>query len=205
MPIIQIPVTKAKGGFVEVDTDALPEEVFREWVLQGGKSVLNRGMSKITATTYPEEQERKAAAMAQAQANLEANMRGEIRITGGKAKKATGEIQREAVRLAKQAVKDAIKADGEKISHYETKDITTAAKALVDTDPQFLALAEEAVKARLAKPASTAAKGVLSLIKVSEKKVAAANAKKAKAKAPGVSAKQAGLVAKVRPGLRPNA
>lgn len=195
---LAIPVAKAKGflTITKEEIDNLPDAVYREVLLQGFKSVFGRGQSKITADTIPDEAQRKAAAMAAAEKNWEDCKRGEIRITGGKAKKAgAGAIMTEARRLARQAVKDAIKAEGGKISHYEASEITKAANALIEEDNSFVEQATKNVEERKAKPAVTS---VLSLIKVSEKKVAAAKAKSKKG-ADQLSAKQAGLTAKPRP------
>src|SRR5215472_1868181 len=198
---LNIPVAKGKGylTITKDDIDALPEPVFREIMLQGAKSVLGRGMTKVTADTYPDETERKAASMAAAQKNWEACKAGEIRITGGKTKKpGMGAIMTEARRLARQAVKDAIKESGGKISHYEAKDITALANELIDSDPSFLEQATKNIEERKAKPVAT---GILANISVSAKKVAAAEAKAKKKKLDPsqLSVKQAGLTAKARP------
>ena len=195
---LAIPVAKAKGylTITKEEIDNLPDAVYREVLLQGFKSVFGRGQSKITADTIPDEAQRKAAAMAAAEKNWEDCKRGEIRITGGKKKTAgAGKIMTEARRLARQAVKDAIKANGGKISHYEASDITTAANALIEEDASFVEQATKNIAEREAKPTVTS---VLSLIKVSEKKVAAAKAKSKKGEGQ-LSAKQAGLTAKPRP------
>lgn len=201
---LAVPVAKAKGylTITKDEIDALPDAVYREILLQGFKSVFGRGQSKITADTIPDEAQRREAAMAAAQKNWEDCKRGEIRITGGKAKKAgAGAIMTEARRLARQAVKDAIKADGGKISHYEASEITKAANALIEEYPEYVEQATKNVEERKKKPAVTA---ILSTISVSEKKVAAAKAKSKKAEGQ-LSAKQAGLTAKARPATQPNA
>lgn len=194
---INVPVAKAKGylTITKDEIDALPEPVFREVLLQGFKSVFGRGQSKITADTIPDETARKAAAMAAAEKNWEDCKRGEIRITGGKKKAGTGAIMTEARRLARQAVKDSLKAAGEKLSHYEAKDITAAANALIEEYPSYVEQATKNIEERKAKP--TVGDNIMSLIKVSDKKVKAAQAKKEKSA--GLSVKQAGLTAKVRP------
>jgi ribosomal protein S24E len=195
---IIVPVAKAKGGFITVtkeDIDAMPGVSYQEVLMQGFKAVFGRGQTKITADTYPDEEERKAAAMAIAEKNWEACKKGEIRITGGKAKKTgQGAYMTEARRLARQAVKDAIKADGGKISHYEASEITKAANALIEEYPSYLEQATKNVDERKAKPVAS---GIMSLISISDKKVKAAEAKKAKSGQ--LSAKQAGLTAKPRP------
>jgi hypothetical protein len=198
---INVPVAKAKG-FLPVtkeDIDALPDVSYREIMTQGLKAVMARGQSKISADTYPDEQERRAAAMAAAQKNWEDCKQGTIRVTGGKGKVAgKGAYNVEARRLARQAVKDAIKESGGKISHYEASEITRAANDLIETDPTIMELAIKNVDDRKAKPVKS---DIMSIIKISDKKVAAANAKAASKKVSTgqLSIKQAGLVAKVRP------
>jgi len=195
---LNVPCPKAKGVFTvtKEDIDALPESTYREIMLQGLKSVLARGQSKITADTYPSEDERRNAVMQIVAKNWNDCQNGAIKITGGKAKKAgAGAIMTEARRLARQAVKDAIKADGGKISHYEASEITKAANALIEEYPEYLEQATKNVDERKAKPPAVA---ILSSIKVSEKKVAAAKAKTKKGVGQ-LSATQAGLTAKPRP------
>ena len=189
MAIMNVPITKGKGT-VQIDTDAIPEAVFAEALLQGLKVLLNRGASKITKETYPEAEEMKAAAMAKAQEQVEAVMSGNIKFTGGKAaSKVSGAVKTEARRLAKAAVKDAIKASGGKVSHVEASEITKAANALLEQDPSFIAMAEANLAARAAIPVAIN----VAAIPVSEKLVAKANERKAKDQ---LSAKQAGKTAK---------
>jgi hypothetical protein len=195
---LAIPVAKAKGylTITKDEVDALPDHVYREVLLQGFKSVFGRGQSKITADTYPDEAERKQTSMQIAEKNWADCKEGSIRISGGKAKKAgAGALMTEARRLARQAVKDAIKDSGGKISHYEASEITTAANALIETDPSILEQATKNMEERKAKPVAS---GILSMIKISDKKVAAAKAKSKKGEGQ-VSAKQAGLTAKAKP------
>lgn len=197
MPKLQVPVTKGKG-FVEIDTDAIPEDVFREIVLQGLKVLVNRGTSKITSTTYPNADELKAAAMAKAEEQVQLILTSKIKFTGGKKKGAGGAVMVEARRLAKNLVKDTLKKAGHKISHYPASEITKAANALLenpDVGPGLMKKAEEAVAERNAASVPEAI-DIAALIQTDPKLVAAAEAKKAKPKAEGqLSAKQAGKAA----------
>ena len=186
MPILQVPITKSKG-FVQIDTDAIPEAVFAEIVLQGLKTLANRGMSKLTKAAFKTEEEFVAATQAKGESNAVDILAGNVKLTGGKAKKASGAVMTEARRLAKNLVKDAMKREGIKISHVDAKDITAAANALLAEDDTIL----EQAKANLAEREKvTALKiDVGSLVHVNPKKVAAAEAKKHKDQ---LSAKQAG-------------
>lgn len=195
---------KNGAGEVTVDTSRLPDEVYREALLQGLKVIAERAMSKITKEAYPEEAERKAAIKAKAEANIEDMYAGKVKITGKAAvKKASGAVMTEAMRLARNLVKDAIKAAKGKISHYKASEITTAAKALIESDPTIVAKAE----ANLASRAETPVKlNIMGLIKEDPELVAKAEAKKAEAKASKpLSAKQAGKVAPRAKGAKPKA
>lgn len=203
MSVISVPVTKGKAP-IEVELDSLPEDVYREAMIQGMKVLLNRGMSKITKETYPNEEELKTAAMAKATENLEACKEGKIRFTGStKAKGISGVVKTEAMRLARNIVKDEIKKAGGKISHYSASDITAAAKELLDASPELI----EQAKANLAEREKVPVKINISAIPVDPRRVKAAEDKAAKAKASKgqLSAKQAGMTAKRKKGQQTEA
>lgn len=187
---LDIAVTKGKG-VLTVDLTKLPDDVYKEALLQGLKVLLNRGASKITKAAYPNEEEMKAAAMAKATEQLEMAYSGKTKLTGGKAKKASGAVMTEARRIAKAMVKDAIKAAGGKVSHYEASEITKAANALLETEQgkEIIAQAETNLKEREKTPISL---DITSIISESPKLVAKAEEEKAKKKGQ-LSAKQAGL------------
>lgn len=188
--VFRVPVTKAKGEFVEIDTSTLPDEVYREALLQGLKVLANRGTSKITRAAFKSGDEFKAAALAKANEQVEAMKAGKIKLTGGKAKKASGAVMTEARRIAKALVKDAIKASGGKISHYESSVITAAANKLLEEDPSIIAKAEEELKRRESIKVGI---DLTTLVKPSQKLIDKAEARKADAQ---LSAKQAGMVNK---------
>jgi hypothetical protein len=193
---------KNGAGTVDVDTANLPDDVYREALMQGLKAIAERAMSKITKEAYPDEAERKAAIHAKAEANIADMYAGKIKITGqARAKKASGAVMTEAMRLARNLVKDAMKANKIKISHVKASEITAAAKTLLDSDPSILATAEANLKAREATPVKI---DVKSLIKVDASLVAKDEAKKAKAKAEKpLSKAQASKVAPRAKGSKP--
>ncbi len=201
MAELTVPITKGKDT-VKFQTDDLPEEVYAECLLLGLKELVNRGMSKITKASTKDMEELASLAMAQAEKNVEAIMTGKIRFLGKKAK--TGEsaaVMTEARRLAKNLVKDGIKAAGMKISHVEPKEITAAANEMLAQDPSIV----EQAKANLEERAKVPAKVDLikSLIKESPKLVAKAAEANAKKKST-LSKTQAGKVApraKPKPGV----
>jgi hypothetical protein len=206
MAELNVPITKGKG-LVTIDTEAIPVEVYQEALLLGLKELANRGMSKLTKASFSGDEAALAeAAMKQAQKNVEAINAGDIRYSGKKAK--TGEtaaVMTEARRLAKALIKDAIKANGETISHYEPKEITALANAYLAEDTSLVEQAKANLEERAKAPTLEKLKGVVKAgLKASPKLVAKAEAKKTKDQ---LSAKQAGKVApRVKPkGQQPTA
>lgn len=197
MATLQIPIVKGKST-IDVETDNLPEDVYREVILQGLKVILNRGTSKVTGTLYPDAEELKAKAMEVAATQLEMAYAGKTKLTGAKVKKASGAVMTEARRLARALVKEAMKEAKIKVSHVEASEITKAANALLESDPGLIAQAEANLAERAKKPIAI---DVKSLISVNPKLVEKAEAKK---KTKPMSAKQAGLAAKrtAKPGAQ---
>ena len=201
MPTYKIPVSKAKGEFLEIDTDHISDEMLREATYQGLKQMLGRNMSKVTKTEYPDAKELTVKAVEVATANAKAildNDQKRIKLTSApKAAKVSGKVNTEAMRLARNLIKDAMRAEGLKPSHYEASEITKAAKEVLADDeqgPALIAQAEENLKKR----EENKPKGIdiKALVKESPKLVAKAEEKKAKAKAEkGLSATQAGIPA----------
>lgn len=191
MALLKVANVKGKS-FVDVDSDKLPTEVYEEALKLGLKVLLNRGMSKVTKTSHPDEAALVAEANAIGEKNLEAIYAGKIKFSGAKQKSVGGAVMTEARRIAKALVKDAMKAAGMKISHVASSAITKAANALIEQDPTIV----EKAKANLAeREATPVAIDVTKLIKVDPELVAKAEAKKAASKATtdgGLSAKQAG-------------
>ena len=196
MAKLNVPVTKSKGT-VEIDTDNIPEDFFREALLQGLKVLVNRGMSKITKETYTNAEELKAAAQAKAEDNAKAVLEGDrkkIKLTGQSgATKVSGAEKTEAMRLARNLVKDEMKRVGIKISHVPASEITAAAKQLLDSDEAILEQAKKNLAERDAVKVSDKI-DLRAIMKEDPTLVAKAEAKKAAAKKDGgLSAKQAGM------------
>lgn len=197
MATLKIPVTKA-GRTLDVDTDALPEESYRIALEEGLKVLLNKGMSKITTKGLEgsDLDKAKEAAFAKGTENLEACMAGKIKRGRTTAKDASGAkvpgvVMTEARRLAKEVVKNELRAAGIKISHVEASEITKAANELLAVEPSFIEQAKTNIEARSAKVTSI---NIASLVHTSPKLVAKAEAAKAEKKSQ-LSAKQAGKVA----------
>lgn len=190
--LIKVPVTKGKG-FVEVWTGELPDAVYQEILAQGLKVLVNRGTTKITKETYPDADELKAAAMAKAEEQVAALKSGKIRIVGAKSTKISGAVMTEARRLARNLVKDEIKRQGLKISHFDAKEITASANALIAARPEIVEQAQASIAARDAEAASVASAINVKAIPVSEKKIKALEDAKA-AKGTILSAAKAGKI-----------
>lgn len=213
MAKLSIPIVKSKG-VIEVDTELLPEDVYKEALIQGLKVLANRGMSKITKAALPNEEEFKAEAQVAAETNLKKLYSGDIKLSGAKAKKASGAVMTEVRRLAKNLVKDEIKKAGLKIAHYPASEITKAANAIIDAEDanaedSLFAVAKKNLEEREKTPVKI---DVKKLLVESPKLVAAVEAAKVAKKAKGgtISAKQAGKVAprakggKVAPAAQPS-
>lgn len=200
---LRIPVTKGSSkeekSWVEVCLDDLPGDVYKEALLQGLKTLLNRGMSKITDAKN--DAGAREQAMEVAKANLQNLYEGKIKMTAGVRTKITGAVKTEAMRLARILIKDALKAAGKKPSLIPSKAITEAAKQYLESDTEDSQKtwkdAEANIKAREAKKDGTLAtlKGFVVDIEEDATMVQKAEArkkpKKAAAKAPHLAAGQA--------------
>lgn len=190
--IYTIPVSKGKAS-IDIAVDDVPDDVYKEALMLGLKELVNRGMSKITVAKLEgaELQKAQAAAMAQAAKNVEAIKTSNIKFAGKKAK--SGEsavVMTEALRLAKNLVKDEIKRAGGKISHYKASEITLAAKELLAQDDSLVAQAKANLEEREKTPVKV---NIMALVKEDPELVKKAEAKKAEKKVAGLSAKQAGM------------
>lgn len=190
MTIMKVPVTKAKGEFVELDTDQIPEDVYAEALLQGLKVLVNRGTSKITKASTKDEDELKTLAMAKAVEQVELIKTSKIKFTGQKkASGVSGAIRTEAMRLARNLVKDEMKKAKIKVSHVKASEITAAAKELLEAMPALIETAKANLEARSNVDVSSVV-NIKALVHEDKDLVAKAEAKKASAP---LSAKQAGM------------
>lgn len=216
MAILKIPVTKAGNKTIEFNTDNLPEEIYSSVmeaiVFEGLKVLLNKKMSKISTKGLEGEELVKAHTDAYkvATENASALFEGKLgtrRATS--ASKVPGVIMTEARRLAKEVVKNEIRAAGMKVSHVEASEITKLANEMIATDPTFIEQATANIEARTAKvtkgeddaaikAAALAKLQALGGVHESPKLVAKAAKAKAESKAQ-LSSKQAGKVAPRKP------
>lgn len=140
---VKLAVAIKGGGSIAVATSELPDNVYAAALAIGMKDLLNRGMTKIKvrengkALSGDQAEAAKAAALEIANKNYANLKQGKLPRMVGASKgddKLPGVVKTEAMRLARNLIKDEIKAAGGKISHYEAKDITAAAAAFLETE-----------------------------------------------------------------------
>ena len=122
-------------------------------------------------------------------------------VPGAKKAKASGAVQTEAMRLAKNMVKDLIRNSGQKIGAYSAKELTAAAKVVLERNPHLTSLAEKNLAERVTEAKGSKALNLEGLFgekaksdEVKAKPKVAPKRKEKGEKAP-LSAKQAGMVA----------
>lgn len=203
VPIVKATTKKADPNGeeqtgIEVDIEALPDDVYKEVLIQGLKVLMNRGMSKLTGE---KDAKHVKTAVEIAQKNLEALYSGKIRMSAGVRTKTTGAQKTEAMRLARLLIKDQIKASGGKISHYSAKAITEAAKEFLDSElgAEVMTQAKANIEAREAEKEGLkdATKGILASLKPDPKLVKAAEEKNKKPRKDKIPA---GVLTQAKPG-----
>lgn len=198
---------KFKAGTIEVDSTSLSDEACAYIFQKGLEAIINTvGMSKITGHTKasPEEKVKiEAAVVTQAKKNLADLKAGSLK--GKKASgadKVTGALQTEAMRLAKEMVKDHIRSIGHKQNAYKASEITAYAKEVLAGNPRLLKQAQANLDERAADAKTSIPLNLKDLFKAKEESGADVKSKpkggrKAKADGEGapLSAKQSGKVA----------
>lgn len=200
--IVEVLITKAKKA-LGVNVKALSDEMFAEIIYRGLSDILNSGMSKIVMKDLEGAELVKAqeAAFTKAEDNLKTLMDSKVKHKGqrggAKSSKHSREVTTEAMRLARDVIKDQIRADGGKPSHYKASDISKWAKELLEADASYYDMANTNLESRKAKPIGISLAG----LKADPALVAKDEERKAKSKpkaAGQLSAKQAGKVAPPR-------
>lgn len=206
---INVAISKGKE-ILSFNPDDLSDAAYRHLLELGAKAYLNSRMSKITIAALKDEATVKSEAMLRANENLEKLVDPDFKspTKGAKASKVTGAVKTEAMRLARNIIKDEIKRSGGKIAHYPTAEITAAAKELLEQNDSILETAKANVEARTALAVGEGDKlsAITKKIKTSDVLVKKAEAKRVKAKADKpLSAKQAGMTTKAKPKAQLNA
>lgn len=201
MSMIEVPITKAgKSVTITVDTDHLSTDVYEAVMREGLKVCLNAKMTTVGPVTKLEKEGRldelakeNSAAMTIAQKNLAALTDGTFKFSGSKAKSTESrEVTNEAMRIARDVIRDQLRAANITISHVAAKDITAAAKALVERDESYIAKAKDSLAKRKEVPTDLIDLSALGL-HADPAKVAKAEAAKETRKQ-NLSAAQAGKV-----------
>lgn len=205
---INVPIPKSKE-VITFNPDDLSDAAFRHLVELGAKVYLNSRMTKITKAELEGTAEKegvevdavvKREALLRANENLEALLDPAFvgKSKGAKSAKVSGAVRTEAMRLAKNIVKDELKRARLKVSHYPASEITEAAKGLLEQDDSLIEMAKANLDARAKVAAGEGDKlsKLTATMKVSDILVAKANEKKSKGKGKTLSAKQAGLTTK---------
>ena len=150
---VQVSIVKARDT-VEIETSALPDDVYNEALALGLKVLCNREQSKITGTTYPDEQERAEVAAETAKEVIAKMYLGKIKRTSGAAKASKGsrsEEMIEAKRLATIYVKADLKEAGLRVSLIKPAEIRALVTEAIENDPEIMEEARENIRKRGAK------------------------------------------------------
>lgn len=138
---------KGDCGTIMIDGRKFSDEVYRAIFTEGLNAIVNKvGMSKlmpgITKLEGEERAKRTEEVRKVAEKTVEAMYAGSIK-GATKAKKASGAVETEALRLAKNMAKDVIRANGQKVGAYSAKEITAFAKVVLDRNRASLIAAAE--------------------------------------------------------------
>jgi hypothetical protein len=197
--IISIPIAKGgKNATLDVDMSTIPDAVYATIIQEGLKVLLNAKMAKVGAVTKlegPDLQKANAEAMSIAAKNLADLQAGKSTKGRAKAEKSDlpREVQTESMRIARNIVKDLIRAAKGYPSQYAASEITAMAKQVIENDASIVEQAKDNLAKRKATESNMAI-DILSLGKPDPKKVEAA-AKKNAEKRTQLSATQAGKTA----------
>lgn len=198
---LKIPVVKGgTGAYVLVNTERVDIRIYTAALAAGFKLLANGGASKITKPADEDDKEAMdkfhKAAVAKAEERVLAMYDGSLKLGrgAGTVKGPSGAVTNEARRIARQLVKDALRENGLRVSHFSASEITAQANAMLtdsEVGPGLFRMAEE----NLNKRTSTNVKVDIGKMKADPKLVAKAEERKAVAKAGQLSAAKASKVA----------
>lgn len=158
MAIHEVPITKAgKSAVLTVDDSRWADETILALIALGLKTALNSGMTKVTGLKDLEGEAlaaKQAEALEIAKKNLAALAEGKFKFPGTKPKSAEGrDVVIEAMKEARNTIRDRMRSLNIPMNSVPAKDITVAAKELIESDESFY----ERAKARLAERAKAPA------------------------------------------------
>lgn len=202
---------KGDAGNIIINTaiDLADDNVYKAVMQAGLEAIFNKanGMAKIIAgITKCEgtELEKRKAEIVEAAAKTQDQLKSGI-VPGAKRAKTSGAEATEAMRLAKNMVKDLIRNSGQKIGAYSAKELTAAAKVVLERNPSLLDLAKKNLADRAVEAKGTKALDLTGLFGTKatsdEVKAKPKVAPTRKKKGDPISAKQAGMAApRAKPG-----
>jgi len=196
---------KGEAGAIEINFTALPDQTYQALLIAGAEAFLNKAngaakcLAGITKLEGKELEDRKKEVLKAAEQTAQQLREGIV--PGAKKAKASGAVSTEAMRLAKNMVKDLIRNSGQKIGAYSAKELTAAAKTVLERNPALIQLAEKNLAERATEAKGTSALNLKGLFgakadsdEVKAKPKAPPKRKGTGDKAP-LSAKQAGMAA----------
>lgn len=196
---------KGDAGAVEINFSALPDVTYQAMLIAGAEAFLNKAngaakaLAGITKLEGKELEARQKEVREAAEKTVQQLQDGII--PGAKKAKTSGAEATEAMRLAKNMVKDLIRNSGQKIGAYSAKELTAAAKVVLERNPHLLELAKKNLAERATEAKGSKALDLKGLFgakaesdEVKAKPKVVPKRKEKGEKAP-LSAKQAGLVA----------
>lgn len=133
-------VNIGKGITLSVDESKLPANALQHVIYIGLRNVLMDAHASITTETNPNDLADVAKAVSEKK--LAALMAGEVRVSSAR----EGDpVKAEAIRIASDMVKKAIRKAGKKVSDYKTKAIRDKAVELVGKNPSITETAKKRV------------------------------------------------------------
>lgn len=131
---MEIAIAKANTS-LDVNVEGLEPNVLEYVIKYGLTQILNDAHSSVTPASEPDDDARKAKALSLAEKKLAALVAGEVRSHGTR----TGDpVMAEAIRLATQIVRNAIKASGKKLGNYSADQIRAAAVKYINSHSELL-------------------------------------------------------------------
>lgn len=215
-----IPVAKAGGKEVPFDWAAITSGAMKKLVIKAGLTVVGNAKNsklptgvKLKEMTPEKRDEAIQVAIDKALENLQGLIDGTFSSTkrGGKAKadKSDRLVAAEALRIARERVRDKIRnTTGAKISHYKASEITTIAREILAMhEDELMTQAREALKKRAEMPLEDNIFAKLhadpTLVAKANEKTAQAKAERDAAKAAKGPASAASVAGRVTPRARP--
>jgi hypothetical protein len=144
--VLRIYIPKAKT-YIDMDTARLPNHVYQELLVLGGKAATTRGMTTLTKEKFPDPDELQAVALEKAKSNLEDLYAGKLTIRGAsKDSKVPREVMTAARNIARKMVKEILKRRGVKVTQVKSSDITKAANSMLAANPSIIEKARKEIE-----------------------------------------------------------